>query len=131
MSIKSKLDELDDYISSGSQLLLDESAPAFQKYSSRWTDIDRQIPAGIVLPTSEEDVIKIVRWAVKKSIPYVVKSGGGSEWSTIDESGFILDLTQFSSINVDEAAQTVTVSGGVTTKELASALAEKGLFAGK
>jgi len=48
-------------LSSSAQILSDHSDPAFQASMSRWTEINKQIPAAILLPACEEDVQKIVR----------------------------------------------------------------------
>ena len=51
-------------------------------------------------------------------------------WSTVGENGFILDLTQFSRLDVNAKEHQVTVSGVVLMKELSIALAEAGECAG-
>ena len=58
----------------------------------------------------------------------MTRSGGHSEWSTIDSSGIIIDLSKYSGIEVDAAAGTATLRGCVQQKELAVRLAEAGLF---
>ena len=113
------------------QILEDSAHPSFQEYAKRWTDVGRRIPAAIVLPRTEDDIQKTVQWAVKYSIPFVTKSGGGSEWSTIGDEGVVIDLTLYSAIKIDAKAQTATIRGGVLQKEAAVRLAEHGLFTGK
>lgn len=147
MSTITKLASLKDVISPDSTVLTDPKNDAFQELLKRWSDIDKQIPGAIVLPTSEVECQKIVspclasaglgsdritqvKWAVDASVPFVTKSGGHSSWSTIGSDGVIIDLSEYSGVEVDRAAKTATLVGGVSTKQAAVALAEEGLFTG-
>ena len=60
-------------------------------------------------------------------MPFVAKSGGHSQWSTIGAEGIIIDLTNFSNVAVDKANSTVRVTGGVLNKQLIEALYKEGL----
>jgi len=71
-----------------------------------------------------------VQWAVKSSTPFVTKSGGNSEWSTIDSEGVVIDLSRYSGIEVDAIAQIATLKGSVLSKEVAVRLAEAGMCTG-
>lgn len=72
-----------------------------------------------------------VQWAVGLSVPFVIKSGGHSEWSTIDDRGVIIDLSKFSEIEVDSETQTAILKGSILSKQVADALADVGLFTGE
>jgi len=58
----------------------------------------------------------------------VTRSGGHSEWSTIGSSGIIIDLSRYSGVEVDKAAKTATLTGGVLAKQVSVSLAKAGLF---
>lgn len=60
----------------------------------------------------------------------MTRSGGHSEWSTIGKEGVIIDLTQFSGVEVDAEAKTAVLRGSILSKQVAVALAEAGLFTG-
>lgn len=75
--------------------------------------------------------MKQVKWAVDASIPFVTKSGGHSQYSTIGSNGIIIDLTRYSGVKVDKAAKTATLTGSVLNKQVGVALANEGLFTGK
>jgi FAD/FMN-containing dehydrogenase len=147
MSITTKLTSLKEVVSPDSTVLTDPKNDAFQELLKRWSDIDKQTPGAIVLPTSEDECQKIVspclasagldsdritqvEWAVDASVPFVTKSGGHSSWSTIGSNGIIIDLSEYSGVEVDRAGKTATLIGGVSTKQAAVALAEEGLFTG-
>jgi FAD binding domain len=130
-------------------ILVDASGAEFQEYAKRWSDIDRKTPAAILLPTSEEEIQKIVgeaycwmacggmltfdqvKWALRSSVPFVTRSGGHSEWSTIDGSGIIIDLSKYSGIEVDREGRKATLKGSILSKSVAVALAEARLFTGE
>ena len=130
-SVQSQITALKDIVNPDCAILTDPAEASFQGYSKRWTDIGRESPAAIVLPRTEEDIQKVVQWAVKSSIPFVAKSGGCSEWSTIGGNGLVIDLTHYSAVEVDAKARTATIRGGVPQKEVAVRLAEEGLFTGQ
>lgn len=130
-SVQLQITALKAVVGPDCEILTNSAEANFQEYAKRWTDIGRETPAAIVLPRTEEDVQKVVQWAVKSSIPFVAKSGGGSEWSTIGDDGLVIDLTHYSAIQVDAKARVATIRGGVTQKEAAVRLAEEGLFTGE
>lgn len=131
MSVRTRISSLKPKVGSDCEILTNPADANFQEYTKRWTDIGREIPATIVLPRTEEDIQKVVEWAVKSSIPFVAKSGGCSEWSTIGGNGLIIDLTHYSAVEVDLKSRTATIKGGVSQKEVAVCLAKEGLFTGE
>ncbi|XDG04463.1 hypothetical protein ABKA04_004078 [Annulohypoxylon sp. FPYF3050] len=122
------LDELQVQIGPSLEILVDKDSARFQEYAKRWSDIDRQIPGAIVLPVSEEQIQKTVQWAVKASVPFVTKSGGHSEWSTIGDNGIIIDLSKYSGIEIDAQTKKAVLKGSILSKEVAVALADAGFF---
>ena len=72
-----------------------------------------------------------MQWALKSSIPFVARSGGHSEWSTIGKDSVIIDLGQYKSDEVDVTSRTTTLRGSILSKEVAVALADAGLFTGE
>lgn len=48
--------ELQRHVGSKLEILTDPTDARFQEHSKRWSDIDRQTPAAIVLPRSEEHI---------------------------------------------------------------------------
>ena len=67
---------------------------------------------------------------MQQSIPFVARSGGHSEWSTIDSRGFIIDLSLYSGVEANQEARTGTLRGSILAKPVAVALADAGLFTG-
>jgi FAD/FMN-containing dehydrogenase len=59
-NIVNKLDQLRN-TAQHLEILTDQSDAKFQKHAERWSDVDRKIPAAILLPNSEEQIQKAVR----------------------------------------------------------------------
>lgn len=79
---------------------------------------------------SETQTDRQVQWAVKSSVPLVVKAGGHSEWSTIGQGGIIIDLGRYSGVDYDENSKTATLRGSILAKDLAVKLAQHGRCTG-
>ncbi|KAI1088778.1 hypothetical protein F5B19DRAFT_505270 [Rostrohypoxylon terebratum] len=122
------LAELQVQIGPSLEILVEKDSARFQEYAKRWSDIDRQIPGAIVLPVSEEQIQKTVEWAVKSSVPFVTRSGGHSEWSTIGDHGIVINLSKYSGIEIDAQAKKAVLKGSILSKEVAVALANAGFF---
>ncbi|PSR83008.1 hypothetical protein BD289DRAFT_454010 [Coniella lustricola] len=123
-------EELQQRAGSGVEILTEPADARFQDFAKRWSDIDRHAPAAIVLPETEEQIQKVVSWAVQASVPFVAKSGGHSNWSTIGDNGFVIDLSKYSAIEVDAEKATAKIRGSILIKALAVHLADAGYFAG-
>ncbi|EER25638.1 hypothetical protein D8B26_000042 [Coccidioides posadasii str. Silveira] len=95
-------------------------------WEKRWSDDGFQVPGAIVRPGCEDDVIQIVKYAKITSTPFAVATGCHSPWSSIKKHGFIIDMSSYSTIDVDPTARTVKVRGGVLHKEFQVALARQG-----
>ena len=60
MSLDSRLQTLKTCVSSTCVILTDPDDTAFVEYMKRWSDINKQTPAAIVLPTSEVEIQQTV-----------------------------------------------------------------------
>jgi alkyldihydroxyacetonephosphate synthase len=89
-------------------------------------------PIAVVRPKTENDVLKVVRFANKNRVP-IVPYGGGTGLmggaATIKPS-IVMDLKTLNSIQVSKDDLTVTVGAGVVIKELDSSLRKDGLMFG-
>jgi hypothetical protein len=158
MALSSLLSSLEQKLSPGAEILTDPSSAKFKEVHQRWSDIDVKVPGAILRPTTKSDTVNIVsqlaslhltlpeasnrrgrakinarqvKAAHEHGIPFVPASGGHSPWSTIDSSGFILDLGLCKSITVEAETESVKVTGAVLMKELTTALFEAGRCTGK
>ena len=84
-----------------------------------------RFPELIVRAASEQDVVVAVRFARSRGLKVAVRASGHS-WcgSPLRDGGLLLDLSQLRELSVDPTSRTATLQPGVTSRELASALAE-------
>lgn len=92
--------------------------------------IGKTQPAAIVRITSEDDVIKLMKFANKYEIPIVPRAGATSGYGGIipTKGGIVADITPLNKVlSVDEKNLLVTVNAGVIWNQLNKILAKKGL----
>ncbi|TAQ83902.1 hypothetical protein B7494_g7783 [Chlorociboria aeruginascens] len=99
-------------------ILSDPNNAEFQASMLRWSTLDLQIPSLIIQPSSAADILATVMHCTEHKIPFVVKSGGHSPWSTISSRGWIIDLALWKGMQVDEQADRVRIWGSISTSEL-------------
>lgn len=58
MAVASMLQTLD--LSAEAKILIDSSETEFQDLLARWTEIDKKVPSAIVMPATEDDIVKTV-----------------------------------------------------------------------
>ncbi|PLB48987.1 FAD binding domain protein [Aspergillus steynii IBT 23096] len=88
---------------------------AWEDTLERWTKYRFQVPAAVIQPTNEDDVIEAVSYAVQNNRPFVVRGGGHSNgFSTISSPGVVIDLSRMRNVRVDVDNLLVTAQGGAT-----------------
>jgi len=91
----------------------------------------RTLPLVVVLPNTETQVAGILRICHELSVPIVARGAGTglSGGATPHEFGVILSLAKFNKIlNIDAAACTAVVQGGVRNLAISEAAAAYGLY---
>ncbi|KAA8650213.1 FAD-binding oxidoreductase [Aspergillus tanneri] len=78
--------------------------------------------------TSTEEASKVVSFATKRYIPFVVQGGGYStSGSSSTHGGIVISLSQMSKITVDPASRTVAAEGGAKWGDVDKVAADSGL----
>ncbi len=83
-------------------------------------------PIAIAIPTSEQEIIKILKYASKNGIPIIPRGAGTGLVGSALGNGIILDLKNFDKIKL--GSNCVEVGGGVYKGNLDKALGKKDLF---
>jgi len=94
----------------------------------KWKDY---IPAVVVLPSTTEEVVEIVKLANKYKIPVVPRAGGTglNDGAVPYRGGILVDIKRMNKIlEIDVENQTATVQAGVSSMELNLALEKYGLW---
>ncbi|ETS83867.1 hypothetical protein PFICI_05743 [Pestalotiopsis fici W106-1] len=116
-------------LSAESRVLSDERSADWKDSMNRWSHYGLKMPSAIVRPKTEADVVTAVQKLVSASIPFVPASGGHSPFSYIGKEGVVIDLSQFTGVEVNETKDLATVRGGTLMKELQTSLHAHGRFA--
>ncbi|CAK7212664.1 hypothetical protein SCUCBS95973_001540 [Sporothrix curviconia] len=110
-------------LSAGAYILNSTSA-AFADAAARWSSLDAPVPNLIVVPATEQDVVQTVLFANKQNVPFLATNGAHGSVTSLGglQGGIEIYLTQLSSIDISADGTTVTVAGGVHSKNLTDAL---------
>lgn len=97
---------------------------------SRWsnTEVSPDGCAAIVVPSTEEDIVAVVKFAINNGLKVLPTAGKHGSFLPINERSIYLDMKNFKDIALDEEAVCVKIGGGVLGGELCSVLAEKGWY---
>ncbi|WP_197514916.1 FAD-binding oxidoreductase [Mycobacterium sp. 852013-50091_SCH5140682] len=93
-----------------------------------WNErIPEDFPDLIVSAANLEDVRDAVRHAGMHDIPVAIRSGGHSYVaSSVRDRALVIDVSALDTITIDESRATAVVGPGVTGRDLAARLAERG-----
>lgn len=80
----------------------------------------RQIPIGVVLPKSEEDIIKIVNLCGKYGAPVLARGGGTSLAGQCCNVAVVIDMSKYYNkiLDFDYDSRTITVQPGIVLDEM-------------
>ncbi len=87
-------------------------------------------PDGIVQPTTEAELVDLVRWAADRKIPLVPRGKGSSGYGGVipTRQGLVVDFYRMKAVlAVDPNTETVTVEPGITWEQLDFKLKPQGL----
>ena len=92
----------------------------------------RIMPIAVAVPKSEQDIVKIIRFAAKNKISITPRTAGTSLAGQTVGNGIIVDVSKHFTkiVAFDSIKKTVTVQPGVIRDELNLYLKEHGLFFG-
>lgn len=103
----------------------------FHSIVSRWSDVGVSLPAAVVVPSSEDDVVATVSFAAQNGFQLIPAGGGHGSFVPINNRTIYVDMKNLSSIKADESAGLVTFGGGATTGDVLRTCASKGLYTGE
>jgi FAD/FMN-containing dehydrogenase len=99
--------------------------------SKRWMTLGSStMPAAAVVPSTEDDVVSVVRFAAANGLKVLPQCGGCGGVVITTNKTIYLDMDKFRSVKVDPEARTVTFGGGATTGDVQPAVTQKGFYTG-
>ncbi|CAK7206772.1 hypothetical protein SEUCBS139899_009578 [Sporothrix eucalyptigena] len=105
-----------------------EAADSPHDHVSRWSETYVSLPAVVVVPQTEADIVTALQYAVDNGLRVVVAGGGHAPFVPVTAKTLYLDMRQFKSIILKDIESTVTIGGGVLTGELFSSLTARGFY---
>ncbi|CAO2650808.1 Nn.00g091050.m01.CDS01 [Neocucurbitaria sp. VM-36] len=99
-------------------------SPGFTTYTVRWSNLEAPTPNVAILPGTEQDVSKIVKFAYDNDIPILAYNGHHGSITTLGKMDYGIEiyLGQLNTISIAKDKQSVTVGGGTNSKNLTDAL---------
>ena len=109
--------------------LVSNQDPDLQDASQDFGKIQLKKPAVIVRPSSSQDVVQAVRFALEHNLSLTTRGGAHSQsGQSLNENGLILDIKSLNRIiDLDLQSQTVLVEGGILWGDLVNALLPQSL----
>ena len=87
-------------------------------------------PDAVAQPTSEEQLVELVRWATDRRVPLTPRGKGSSGYGGAIpvKKGLVVDFYRMRAVvDIDEEALTATVEPGITWEQLDREIAKRGL----
>lgn len=100
----------------------------WRKLISRWSDKNVSLPAVVVDPASEDDVIAAAHYAESNDMVIIPASGGHGTFVPIGKNTLYLDMRKFKTVTVDEKTSTVHIGGGASTGKVLESCAKQGFY---
>lgn len=88
---------------------------------TRWSQVGVSCPAAVVIPSTEEEIISILRLAAAKKLQVVPVAGAHSPFVRLTEISLLLDLRNFRDVIVRPGS--VTFGGGSIARDVIRACA--------
>ncbi|EFX00158.1 FAD-binding domain containing protein [Grosmannia clavigera kw1407] len=104
--------------------IISPSDSSFNETALRWSTLDAPTPNVIVVPAVEEDVVQTVLFANANSVPFLATNGAHGALTTLGRmtTGIEIYLEKLASIKIASDGSSVTVGGGVRSKNVTDAL---------
>ncbi|TVY40550.1 FAD-linked oxidoreductase [Lachnellula occidentalis] len=120
--------DLKKSLSAGSEVFLPSDPAYANQTTARWEITAAPTYVVAVKPDSIVDVQKIVKYAAKNNVSFLATGAGHGYTNTLSalHNGLSLDLGNFSTIEIDSAANTVKIGGSVRAARLIAALQDAG-----
>ncbi|KAL5338003.1 hypothetical protein BJX70DRAFT_408931 [Aspergillus crustosus] len=107
--------------------IADLIAPA-QEAPARWSQLGVSPPAGVVIPSTEDDIVDALKTAAANNLQVIPVGGALSPFVPIDEKSLLLDMRDFQDVSVETERGQVTIGGGAIAGDVIQACAAEGCY---
>ncbi|HMK65654.1 MAG TPA: FAD-dependent oxidoreductase, partial [Thermodesulfobacteriota bacterium] len=81
---------------------------------------ERQMPAYVVLPSSREELVNIIKLANEYNLSFTVRGNGGSVFGIVFSDGLVIDMNRMKSVRIDKENWVAIAEAGATAFEVQS-----------
>ena len=110
------------------ETLVPERDQASHDVIPRWSDTYVDLPAVIVKPDSEDDIIDAINYSKQSSITLVTANGARAPFVPITGKTLYLDMQKFNQVSLDKSAGTVRIGGGASTGDVIKSITAEGYY---
>ncbi|OCL15050.1 FAD-binding domain-containing protein [Glonium stellatum] len=119
---------IQSFFSPSCEVKIPEPTTELHKIVSRWSDSGVALPAAVIFPSTENDIIAAIRFAKEKGLRIIPGSGGHGSFVPIDSKTIYLDLKRFRTVSVDKSNDSVTIAGGSLAADVLKACVAEGYY---
>ncbi|KAL4865193.1 hypothetical protein BDV12DRAFT_200385 [Aspergillus spectabilis] len=96
----------------------------FEAATTRWSVLESPTVNIVVVPETEDDVVKTVKFTKKKNLPFLVYNGLHGAITTLGQMdhGIEISLRKLNSIEIAHNGQSATIGGGTISKKVTDTL---------
>ena len=99
-----------------------------QSITPRWSSSRLQLPALVVVPKSDDDVVSAIQYGKEKGLRVIPKGGGHGSFVPIDSKTLYLDLKNFNKVELDKDAGVVRIGGGAVVRDVIKVTTDEGFY---
>lgn len=112
MDFKAAVEEAFSGSSSTVEVKIPDENEDLHSVVSRWSDADVNIPALVVVPSTENDIITAVHFAKSHKLKLIPANGKHGSFVPVTDKTLYLDMKKFNTVSFDDGKGFVTVGGG-------------------
>ncbi|KEY67090.1 hypothetical protein S7711_07065 [Stachybotrys chartarum IBT 7711] len=114
--------------SADTSITFPDDGESFENVTDRWSTYSAPSYLAAVSPAIEEDVVQAVQLARQNRVDFLATGGRHGYVTGFGrlQNGLAIDLSNFASVEVDEAAATLTVGGGVRARDVTGPVSQAG-----
>ncbi|KAG2179796.1 hypothetical protein INT43_003579 [Umbelopsis isabellina] len=115
-------------LSPEARVITESDGSAYTNAIRRWSKCAIKPAKAVIMPTTAEDVSKILLLAKSHTIPVAVKCGGHSPGgASSSDGGIVIDLGLMNSVSAKADEKTILVGGGALWRDVTRVASEYGL----
>lgn len=128
MDLKAAVQEAFSSSSSTVEVKIPDGNEDLHSVVSRWSDADINLPALVIVPSTEEDIITAVHFAKSHKLKLIPANGKHGSFVPVTDKTLYLDLKKFNTVSFDNSKVAVTVGGGANMGQVLRTLDDHGYY---